>query len=83
MRLIDRNALIFCNNETESVLTRRHDDDREDMIFIRSTFKASVYVIVTSRTRSVGSLKIQAEKGIVRAKKKTQALTSNRIHWSN
>ncbi|CAH0480130.1 unnamed protein product [Peronospora belbahrii] len=79
MRLIEMLSA-FVSNVTESVLTRRHDDDGDDMIFLRSTFKASVYFLVTSLT-SVCSLQIQVEKGILKTKK-TQASTSNRIHWS-
>ncbi|ETL49926.1 hypothetical protein L916_00749 [Phytophthora nicotianae] len=83
MRVVEMLAA-FVSNVTEGVLARRPgSDDADDVALYRSTFKASVYFLITALT-SVSSLQLQAEKDIIKhkGKGKNQNSTINRINWS-
>ena len=79
MRIVEMLAA-FVSNVTESVVARRKEDG-EDVALLRSAFKASVYFLVTALT-SICSLQLQADKGMLKTKKKHQTSTIHRINWS-
>ncbi|KAG7387823.1 hypothetical protein PHYBOEH_008120 [Phytophthora boehmeriae] len=80
MRVVEMLAA-FVTNVTESVLANRMGSDGDDSAQYRSTFKASVYFLITALT-SVSATQMQAEKDILKRGKKSQTSGINRINWT-
>ncbi|RLN53678.1 hypothetical protein BBJ29_008263 [Phytophthora kernoviae] len=80
MRVVEMLAA-FVTNVTEGVLTNRLGSDGEDSAQYCSTFKASVYFLITALT-SISHTQMQAEKDILKKGKKSQTSAINKINWT-